>query len=284
MKIQYYRIFIERTKQLSLLDDTTLTKKQLIDEAFNLRTGPHYFNMGSRKYAFVVHKEAGNYIYASLAKYSHVNVEHSPEENFQIEAVESWPNVPIIINTSDDPEIGQSIAIELDKAIFRSPIVQLKKLVEELAHRSIRIKGYEIALHPITEIQDFWDVIKNYKGNIHALTFEFSAPNLFKTNDSLNDELRNAEDTFGMTNASIKLENSEGALNVPEDNKFVEQGLKYITDGGGEYRIQVKNKRTITSSESIRSTVIDETEFEIATKNKDTLIDFCDRLFLWLKH
>jgi hypothetical protein len=281
MKLQFHRLFVERTKQLSLLDEENLTKSDLLDLAFNLRA-PFYFNIGDSRYAYVAQKESGSYIYASLAKASHVTVEHGPEEDFEEEDIESWPHIPLIINTDSDPVTGQSIAIELNQAVFRHPHVQLNRLVQELVNKYVRQKGFEMAINPITEQGEFWESIEKYSGNIRALTFEFASPNLFKSEDSLNDELRVATEAFGMTNTSIKIENSEGELKVPKDNTFVQQGIKYITDGGGQYKIQA-TKRTITSQESIKTEEIDKLELEIAVKNKEQLKVFCDRLFLWLK-
>lgn len=284
MKLVYFRIFVARASQLSLLDDTSLSKPELIEKAFTSTNEPVYFNSGDRKYAYVVNKIAPPYIYASLAKQSQVKIQHSPEEDFETEAIETWPNVPIIINTSADPESGQTVAVELNKAVFEFPHVQIRRLVTELNRLILKNLGYEMAINPITERNDFWDTVKQYDGNINSVEFEFAAPNLFGTNDSLNNELKDARDSFGMTKTSIKLENSEGELHVPESNQFVKEGIKYISDGGGEYKIRLTDRRTVTSDDSIKSKVVEETELEIAASKAETLKDFCDTLFSWLKH
>lgn len=284
MKLQFFRIFIAQSSQLSLLADTTITKGELISEAFGQQEEPMYYTSGESEYAYVVHKKTGNYIYASLAKKGRVKIQHSPEEDFEIEAVDTWPRVPLLINTDSDPENGQSIAIELNGSIFQHPHVQIRILVSELNKTILKRKGYEMAIHPISEQNEFWDVVSRFEGSINSLEFEFSAPNLFNSTDSLNDELRDARDHFGMTKASIKVENSDGELRVPSDNNFIKQGVNYITEGGGEYKIKLKNRNIITGADSIKSKEINETELEIAASNKETLKEFCDTLFSWLKH
>jgi hypothetical protein len=57
-----------------------------------------------------------------------------------------------------------------------------------------------------------------------------------------------------------------------------------ITDGGGEYKIHLTGRRTVTSYDAIKSKVVEEAELEIAASNAGTLKDFCDTLFSWLKH
>jgi hypothetical protein len=283
MKIQFYRLFVEKTKQLSLLEDKKITKKDLLYEAFNIRQ-PLHFKNATQELAFITQKEAGSqYIYGTLAKASHVSVSMPPEENFQLQQIETWPHVSVLINIDSDPETGQTLAIEYKPSIFDNPIVQLRALLIEITKKKLREKGYEIAVNPITDKHEFWSVVKDNAGHISSLSFDFAAPNLFKTKDELNKELKEATEEFGITSTEINLKNSEGELKIPENNPFVKQGLEYVSRGGGEYRLKLKNKKIITSEESVKSKVIDETEFEVSTQKASELKEFCDKLFLWLK-
>lgn len=282
MRIQYYRIFIAKTKQLSLFDDAQaeVSKSDLIYEVFNVRQ-PFYFTAGSQRLAYVTQKDAGTYILGTLAKAAHVNVQKSPEEGFITESIESWPHVPIIINTSSDPSTGQSIVVGFNRSIFKNPLYQLRILTKELS-KGVEARGYELAVNTISDKDDFWKNIKQNQGFIKSLTFSFAAPNLFGTEDSLNDELRDARDSFGMTNTEVKIENSSSELSIPEGNQFVDQSLRYVADGGGSYKIKLKNKRVIQSKELTKSSVIEDIELEIASQDRSTLEQFCDKLFLWL--
>lgn len=283
MKLVYYRIFVAKTSQLSFFDDVKTTKPELIEKAFSSITEPIHFSFSERKYAYVIQKIAPPYIYATLAKQSDIKIQRSPEEGFETDSVESWPNVPIIINFDGNESTGQSIAVELNKQVFEHPHVQIRSLISVLNSKILKNLGYEMALNPITAQSDFWQAINDNEGDLKSVEFEFAAPNLFGTKDSLNDELRDARDSFHMTKASVKLENSEGELKVPESNNFINEGIKYIADGGGKYTLKLTHRRTITSEESIQSKEIEEVQLEIAAKNEETLKDFCDKLFLWLK-
>lgn len=281
MKVQYYRIFVEKTRQLSLFDAHNSKKQDLIYEAFNVRK-PLYFKAGKQRLVFLTKVEVGPYILGTLAKAAHVNVQKSPEEGFVTESIESWPHVPVIINTDPNPKTGQSIIIGWNRAVFENPLFQLRILARELTRTSILDKGYEMAINTITDRGDFWRHIKDYRGHINSLTFSFEAPNLFGTKDALNDELRDAQDSFGITRAQVSLENSAGELNVPEDNQFVNESLKYISDGGGSYKIKLKNKRSISSREATKAASLEDIEFEIATNDRKAFEKLCDKLFLWL--
>ena len=89
MKIQYYRIFIAKTKQLSLFNNgEDISKSDMIYEVFNVRK-PFYFTAGSQKLAYITQKDAGTYILGTLAKAAHVNVQKSPEQGFVTESLSS---------------------------------------------------------------------------------------------------------------------------------------------------------------------------------------------------
>jgi hypothetical protein len=283
MRLQYYRVFLERTKQLSLLDDTETTKQDLLYEAFNQRTPVHFTN-AKQQLAFVTHTESDTYIYASLAKSTQVSIQHAPEEGFVVEEVTSWPKVPILINTDNDPQTGQTVAIGINQQIFDQPLIQLRKLASELNKRVFKNRGYEMIINPISISNDFWGVVSDYKGKIKALKFSYASPNLFNTNDSLNDELKHARDIFKATNSAVELENGEGGLELPEDDPYIKQSVDYVAQGGGDYRIKLTSRRVITSEDSVATKEVEELELDISTKTKSTFKTMCDTLFLWLKN
>lgn len=283
MKFQYYRIFVERVKQQSLLDEPHIEKQDLLYEAFNQRT-PLHFRNGGQKLAFVAQKESEPYILGSLAKSTTVSIQHAPEENFETEEMTSWPRVPIVISVSSDEVVGQCIAIGINQQVFEHPLVQLKKLAEELNRLVLKPKGFEMIINAVTYETNFWHTVDEYKGKIKSIKFNYASPNLFNTEDKLNDELRHARDVFGATNSSVELENDEGGLNVPEDDPFMKQSVDYVTKGGGDYKIKLTKRRTVTSEDSVAAKEVDETEIEISAKTKSTLKEMCDKLFLWLKN
>ena len=265
---------------MSLLDEKSITKQDLIYEAFNVRQ-PLYFNFMKQRLAYVAQKEAGPYIIGTLAKASHVNIQKPPEEDFAIESLESWPHVPVIINTSSDSS-GQSILIGYVQSIFPSPISQLRALTEAIVEQKLRSMGYDLAINAISDESDFWKYVKENKGEITSLSFDFAAPNFFNTKDKLNDELREAKKQYDITHAQIKLDNEFGALKIPEKNKFIEEGLKYVAGGGGEYKLVLKTKQTISNKDATKSVTLNEKELEIAFQKRSELEAFCDKLFLWL--
>lgn len=282
MKFQYYRIFLDPITQLSLLPfEAKLSKKDILEKVF-YRREPLYFNNGGQRLAYKTHLKVGDYIYGSVARHSQLTLNHSPEEDFKKESVDNWPVCRVLINISDDPITGQSIAFESDLAVFRTPLVQLRQLAREL-RKPLYSFGYEMNINPITEQQDFWNIIAASQGRIKDITFTFDAPNLFGTGDKLNDELRDARDSFLMTKATIKLENPDAQLQIPKDSEFVKQGVQYVTDGGGEYKIRVRGRKTYSSSDSVRTGSFDDFEIELSTDDEVRLEALCDRVFSWLK-
>jgi hypothetical protein len=273
MKLLLYRYFLNPTIQLSLFAEENINKQGLI---INLLEQKHNFDFNGSTLGYVHERTENNIIYAKIGKRTHITRRLSPDENFQEQQEENWPYCRVFINVSTDPSYGQTIAFENISSVFTDPLNQLQSFADKL-NEQLSKKDIVISIHPITTEQNFWAVIEENKDNIEEVTFCFSAPNLFNLQNNLNDDLRQAEEEFAMTDGVISLKNKKGNLIVPPTSPLINQSVEYITRGGGEYKIKAKG-RYYTNKDNIKSKTID-FDIDMKTTDKDTFIEVLKNIF-----
>jgi len=234
------------------------------------------FKIGKSDLGFVYEYDDKGYIYCKFGKRSSIVKTLSPQEKFKEVKTENWPNCHMFMSLSEDPENGQQIAIEHKAWIFANPLVQLRALADKI-NEALLSNGFVLSINPITQEKKFWDLIKQYDGQIEELKLTFNTPNLFNLENTLNEDLKKVRDINNATEASMILKNKEGNLKVPEDNSLIKESVEYIGKGGGEYRIKAK-KRIITSKDNVRSKSIS-TEIELETSDKDAVLKFAKEIF-----
>lgn len=282
MKFSYYRLFVENTSQISLLSDLSRTKKQILEQAFD-HDVPIYGQSMKQRFVYKRIARVGDLILGRVAKRATIPVEHSAEENFAIERVETWPGVYIVINLSDDPRIGQSIAVECNSGVFMDPYKQLSGLTKMVNLLMLKDTSFEVRVNPITRLHDFWQIVGDTQGRIKSLTLEFAAPNLFGARDELSKDLRLAQEQFGITDAAFTIGNTEGNLKLPPKNPFLQQSVEYITAGGGTFKIRTRDRKIISSKDSIATKDVGEVAIKASFDDPKAAQQFCDKLFLWLE-
>lgn len=283
MKFSYYRLFVENAAQTSLLADLRRPHKEILIEAFD-HTTPIYVKNKSQTFVYKRIARQGDLILGKIAKRSTVSVEHPAEEDFAKELMETWPGVFIVVNVSDDPIVGQSIAIECDRSLFPEPLAQLEKLAAYINRLILKPTNFEIRVNPITELQDFWKIASEQSGNMRSLTLKIAAPNLFGARDEFSKDLKQAQKSYRLTDATFVLENSENNLRLPKDDPFLNESLDYVTAGGGTFKIKLSDRKVISSEDNIASKDIGAVEIEVQFNEPSTALAFSDKLFSWLRH
>ncbi len=282
MNFEFYRIFVSQLEAPNLLTEVQ-TKHEAFLKAFSGMSDPIYFSVDRNSYVFVEEKrEEGLYIYGRIGKRASVTRHLPPEREFSTEELEDWPTVPVFVNLTDNEVRGQSIAIGISQKVALKPIKILNAFINELERRVLSDE-YALNINPVTRRRDFWDVIKSNKGAIEEVTFSFITPNLFRSSDKMDEELKYANELMGAQNIDIKLENRGNGLNLSEDQPFAKRAVEYVTDGGGSYTIRVKGmKKAVKNGESVKSMQIE--EFEVRNlKNDDSQIEqICNKIFACL--
>lgn len=246
MQIQYFTYFLNPLSTPSLFPDKR-PKKEIFREI--LKQKNLKYKASGSDLAYVFEKEDGDYIVAKLGKKRSLKRSLPPEEGFEETIDENWPHCLVFFNLDENPNTGQKIAFEYKSNIFKVPFIQLQDLAEEF-NVGLFSSNYAVSIHPVTEERKFWDIVKQNQGKIEKVTFSFNAPNLFNLKNNLNDDLKNAQEKFGLTKATVEFENPQGKLTLSEDDEFLQQGVEYVRKGGGDFHLKLKNgKRTVVKSE-----------------------------------
>lgn len=208
-----------------------------------------------------------------IAKHTSVQINKSPEEHFESEHVDHWPNISMVIGTN--PEInntyGQIIAVEVKKSVIKDPITILRHWADKLNEQLVAY-GYVLSVNPITIEKNFWAIVNKYKNEIEEVVFEYSMPNLFNTGDALEDELKAANQSTNASKAVLMLSNKAGTLNLSEENTLLKQTAEYIENGGGEFKLKRKGVRPyIMSASKIKTQKFEIENLYIESKEGRTL-------------
>jgi len=248
MQFQYFRYFLVPLKTGSLFKNSK-TKKEIFREV--LKQKNKKYQASKSDLAYVFEKEDGDYIVAKLGKKQPLKKSLPPEDGFKETVDVNWPHCLLFFNLDDDSVTGQKIAFQYKSNIFKEPIIQLEDLAYEL-NADLLASNYELQIEPIIKEHVFWDLVKENQGRIESVTFSFNAPNLFRLENDLNDDLKEAQKKFGLTKAKVEFENPQGNLTLPEDDKFLKEGVDYVRRGGGDFQLRIKGmKKTIKSKDGV---------------------------------
>jgi len=273
-KFQYFTYFLNPLEQGNLIKDKR-DKNEILREALGKT---FLFKTSKSNYAYAFKAKRDNFFLAKLGRRSQLKRSSSPEKGFQAEQVDHWPNCWMVIDTNERRGKGQKIAIELKSDVFPHPFEQLKQFADELnAH--LFVCGYAMAVNPVTEERDFWDLIDENQNRIERLTLTYNVPNLFKLNNSLEKDLKQLQKEYSSTEVTIDIKNPDGKLTIPH-NPLTEQSADYIARGGGQYKMKIKGKKnTISSKKNTKTRTFTDFDIEFEGDNQDVLFNTLGKIF-----
>ena len=162
---------------------------------------------------------------------------------FTEELVESWPKSIMIINCDDDSNTWQTIAIEQKSFIFRDPpLAHLEYMFKKINGKLLN-EWYMVQVEPIVESNAFRKTVESVtkkNGKIYSVEFSLNMPNLFGINNSLDEDLKWIQESYGATKAVLKLSNESDWLNLPDEDEFLKQSASYTERGWWNYKIWLK--------------------------------------------
>ncbi len=268
MKILLYRFFLNKTDQMTFFDrkDKGVGKIDLLKDVFSKQ---YHFRYRKSELGYVLERYEDNFIYGKLGRRSTLSRILPPERDFKKELEENWLCSNVFIRLDGEPQGGQTIAIEYHSSTFRSPLSPLQAWANKI-NETLSCEGYLLSIHPVTTERDFWTLVKSSKGKIQQLVLSFSAPNLFKIENNLNDDLKKLQKEYNATETSIGLSNPTGNLNISDSSKLVKQGVEYITKGGGDYKLRVGGIFHSSKDKGKYKTI--DLEINLETTDKGTFI------------
>jgi len=175
-----------------------------------------------------------------------------PSEGLAETTREAWRASRIVIDPTEHAD-GQKVAVENNRSVA-SPANILLGLVRQI-NRNHPESIYSIEAAPIIETESFWDFAERNKGKITSIRFDFVAPNMLGTSDSMTEELRDFRQKEKAHRISLELQNKHG-LNV--ETEKTREAVEYIGKSGGTIRAKAKRGANYTSTDKTRFGIIPE--------------------------
>lgn len=272
MRVEYFRFLLSRVKEPVLpFHRDTKSREEVIQELFDPKQSPYRFKAGRSDYGFVSVGKAGNIVVGKFGKHSARKLHSSPDKQFKQKTEEDWPFCHVYINLDDEAktgrtfQAGQVLAIQVNYSAISNNRNALRALADHI-NRTLIFDGFHISFNPIlADKKKFWTVVGEHNGNIRKLVLTYTPPNIFKLNNKLEDDLKEANSNFNTTSTQIVLENDGGQLTLPRDNPLLEQSARYIDAGSGTYTFHLqKGKKIIRSDDGIKTEIFEGIEVELA--------------------
>ena len=222
------------------------------------------FNYRQSRYTYAFIGQEGLVLLGRIGRLKSEKIDQGPETGFAETSSPRWHAANFLLNTVNSPD-GQKIAFEEIQTVG-SPLAVTKGLIENINSIGADAK-WEIIVNPITEEQDFWQMVDKYEGKITEMEFSFVAPNLFGGRDKTTKLLKTWNEENRMQTASLSLHNKTGALNPKSEN--VREGIDLIASGGGSAKLKT-GKQTVYDSEAKvkKESISDEENFPISKDTK----------------
>lgn len=265
MNFQYFRFFLSpmQGNLLSQLEDSRINS---IQEVFKTDFNGSYRGM---PYTIRFCNQYDDILHLRIAKHTSIKRNKPPEENFETELVEHWPYINMIVSPLKEinDEYGQIIAVEHKTSILDNPTNLLRNWADS-KNEKLQEYGYALSINPITQKESFWSIVKKYNNQIEEVIFEYAMPNLFNTNDTLEQDLKNANKNYNASKATISFSNKAGCLNLSDENELLKQSAKYVDNGGGSFKLKRKgDKKYMVSAQRIKTKNFEIDHLEIEAEN-----------------
>lgn len=193
-----------------------------------------------------------------LYRIAHNKTIHRETRDFKDETIDSWPSILVAIWNHPDK---QYIAIQKRTTAFaKSETVAkliLEKIEPQLTHFQLRAI-YE----PLFEKQQFWTLLRKYRGKVKSVDFEIITPNMANISGTLPDDLKLFAKCTNSTRNNLKIESEpDSALHLEEDNSALRGLVDYSSEGGGNISLKIDGiKKHHQTSRTVKEITLGEME------------------------
>lgn len=199
-----------------------LKKKAKLDSKFNKRV---YYLIYINQYETIIH--------CQLARQREYNKYEMTKDKVIGTRDQDYPYVNIFIELN-----SQKILIESNETVFEN-YNTCSTVIQNIMNKHISVKDTTISINPILKEDEFWDFFKE-DNRVNQIDFSLCVPNLFDADDDAVDFLKEVEKNVGASDVSLKFSNSKSELRP--NKKGIDSFIKYISAGGGNWKLTYKNK------------------------------------------
>jgi hypothetical protein len=193
-----------------------------------------------------------------LYRIAHNKTLHRETRDFKDETIDSWPSILVAIWNHPDK---QYIAVQKRTTAFAKcetvAKLILEKIEPQLTHFQLRAI-YE----PLFEKQQFWTLLRKYRGKVKSVDFEIITPNMANISGTLPDDLKLFAKCTNSTRNNLKIESEpDSALHLEEDNSALKGLVDYSSEGGGNISLKIDGiKKHHQTSRTVKEISLGEME------------------------
>lgn len=261
-----------------------------IDEILNNQTNPEIFmswlnsiqksthitaNLKGCEFKFYYSKAISENSYLlKFSKKTNELLNEASETDITPKQVDNYPFSYIIIDTT-----RQLFLIQKNSDISSSVITLKNHIANAISHFLIR-NNITIKLELMTEKSKFWDTIKKYNGEISSVELYLISPNFLGQSYSSTKMMESFRESTNSESVKFTLNNEQGKLIVDQDNIFFKDGIEYIANGCGKWRIKVSGKgySKITSDDSPLEETLDKEIWKLTAEQLESLGNLFKRI------
>lgn len=224
--------------------EPSLSRQEFLSTIFSIRRDfPHR----GRMYVYApTPKDAhqDNKIGGIIGKQVEQVVNSGPESLFAPEILSHWRIAYLGIDLKSDRQI---VAFEVKNEIGSGTSL-VQSLVESYVASDRSKIHWHVDINPIVEESEFWEAVKELKGTIKELTFNFVPPNGITGFESFKEFDKLAKRQANASSSAYTLKNEDAAL-MPS-GETVESAAEYTSEGGGEIIIRGERRKILYRSGS----------------------------------
>lgn len=188
----------------------------------------------SRVYYLIFKNIYGDILHCQLARKKQFNKRQLVENDIIELEDNDYPYINIFIDLH-----AQKFLIESNTQVFEN-YNTCSKVIENIINNNLKTKDIRISLNPIVEEENFWKYFDE-ESKVYNIEFKLVSPNLFDAEDDATNFLNEAKEKVGSNIVTINFCNQEG--NLKPNKTGIDSFVKYISQGGGTWRITTLNSQ-----------------------------------------
>ena len=237
-----YRMMIHLNSQMSIDDylyqnssDVRHEKLTCIYNTLKEKKVSNHDHRG-KKYTIIYTNDVYHNISVfQLVKHTEVILHEMKDDKIDEITAKDFPYVNIIFYLDK-----QALYIEHKYDVFQDVETSIL-ILKEIFDNYLFTLNATVNLHPITELNTFWESITEYD-SIDEFEIELNSPNFFLGTPIVEEMLEEYEKTFHNDSISVSLKNSDGKLRISKGTNL-DRYVDFIANGGGRWKIKGRNKK-----------------------------------------
>ena len=251
--MRYYHQTVQLISTAPLFTHDTIVEERQKYLKFLFGCTDYAFNYREETYIFDFQQEINNVFYCTIGKQKTAHaLDREEHGKYTDKIVNSWGVIHIFCNITDDPIVGQRIRISMNQV----------KILRAFFH-SFDKDVWSISVNSEVDEKGFWEVVDTK--DIASLTISLVPKNIFKSENTLTEEMNTIQEIYNGTDADFIIKNPNGGMIIPKNSSIIKEALELSTKGGTRIILKDINKETTydTDSKSVISTNVTIGEIEL---------------------